>query len=109
MIATLFKDKSRLIIFAIFILGLFLRLYNLEDRALHHDESLHGVYSLYYLLNPKLSYYKYNPLLHGPFLYHIIPWFYWIIDISKWSLRLPAAMLGSLFIITPISGSPQTL
>ena len=102
MIATLFKDKSRLIIFAIFILGLFLRLYHLEDRALHHDESLHGVYSLYYLLNPKLSYYKYNPLLHGPFLYHIIPWFYWIIDISKWSLRLPAAILGSLFIITPI-------
>ncbi len=95
------RDPFFLIYCAIFILGITLRLYHLDYRPLHHDESLHGVYSLYYLFTPDTNYYKYNPLLHGPFLYHTLPWFFWLIDISKWTLRLPAALIGSLLIFIP--------
>lgn len=86
----------------ILFIGIVLRLYHLDFRPLHHDEALHGVYSLYYLFNPKINYYKYDPLLHGPFLYHILPWFFWLMDISKWTLRLPAVLVGSLMILTPV-------
>ncbi len=96
------RDPFILIYIFIFIVGCTLRLYHLEVRPLHHDESLHGVYSLYYLFKPTLNYYKYNPLLHGPFLYHTLPWFFWALDISKWTLRLPAALIGSLLIFTPL-------
>lgn len=86
----------------IFFIGLVFRLYHLDARPIHHDESLHGVYSLYYLFDPQINFYKYNPLLHGPFLYHILPWFFWLIDISKWTLRLPAVLIGTLLPLTPL-------
>ncbi len=96
------KDPYYLILFLIVLLGFILRVWNLSDRPIHHDESLHGVYSLYYLFDPKTHFYKYDPLLHGPFLYNITPWFFWIFDISKWSLRLPSALIGTLLITTPM-------
>ena len=83
------------------LLGLFLRWYQLDLRPLHHDESLHGMYSFYFFNNAKTGFYKYDPLLHGPALYHMIPWSYWFFGISKWALRFPAALLGSLFIFIP--------
>ena len=99
---TFWKNSYFIALFIIFTIGFILRFYALDERPLHHDESLHGVYSLYYLFDSKSNFYKYNPLLHGPFLYHILPWFFWIIDISKWTLRLPAALIGSLLTLSPL-------
>lgn len=82
--------------------GFYLRFYNLSERPLHHDESLHGMYSLYYFENPISQYYKYDPLLHGPFLYHIIPWFFWALGVTKFALRLPAVMIGSFLMLVPL-------
>lgn len=89
-------------IFCFIAIGLYLRFFHLSDRPLHHDESLHGMYSLYYFENPLTQYYKYDPLLHGPFLYHIIPWFFWLIGVTKFALRLPATIIGSLLMLLPI-------
>ena len=59
---------------SIFALAAVLRFWDLSYKALHHDESLHAYYSLQFLLNP--AGYHYDPLLHGPFQFHIIPFFY---------------------------------
>ena len=48
----------------ILILALALRLWDLGGQALHHDESLHAVYS-WYLFDGRG--YLHNPLMHGPF------------------------------------------
>ncbi len=89
-------------IFFIVSLGLFIRFYHLDSRPLHHDESLHGMYSLYYLENPIRNFYKYDPLLHGPLLYHIIPWFFWLFGVTKFAVRLPAVLIGSMLMIVPL-------
>ena len=91
-----------LLIVLLIIVGFAIRYYGLDHRALHHDESLHGMYSLYYLENPSRSFYKYDPLLHGPLLYHIVPWFFYFLGITKFALRLPAVILGSCLMLLPL-------
>src|SRR5207245_733131 len=105
----------------VFLLGAVLRFWNLGDKPLHHDESLHAYYSLGLLHNLQnwlwcyglnqapagYSCYTYNPLLHGPFQFHAIALVY---QISQWlgapdngvnttTVRIAAALLGSLIVI----------
>ncbi len=86
----------------IIIIGVAFRAYQFDLRPLHHDESLHGLYSLYYFQNSASGFYKYNPLLHGPLLYHSLPWSYWLFGVSKFATRIPSVLLGSLLLFLPI-------
>src|SRR5579885_3718180 len=75
---------------AVVLLGAILRFWGLGDKPLHHDESLHAYYSLQLLhdletwgncINPPYpgyTCYTYDPLLHGPFQFHLIAFVYWI-------------------------------
>lgn len=75
----------------------------LDNRPLHHDESLNAIYGLYYYLDPKFHFYKYDPMLHGPFLYHLLPWVYHFIDESNFSIRfIPAFIFSVLPILVGI-------
>lgn len=94
--------KHTLAYFLICFLFILLRLYEVDLRPLHHDESLHGAYSLYFFQDPLTGFYKYDPLLHGPFLYHTIPWFYWIFGLTKYALRFPAVLFSSALLFIPI-------
>lgn len=78
------------------IAGLILIWMNLDLRPLHHDESLNAIYGLYYYLNPASQFYKYDPMLHGPLLYHLLPWVYHILDESHFAVRFIPALLFSL-------------
>lgn len=103
----------------VLLLGVLLRFWNLGDKPLHHDESLHAYFSLGLLHNlqnwsgclkvnaPKC--YTYDPLLHGPFQFHAIALVY---QISQWlgladhginttTVRIAAATLGSVIVILP--------
>ena len=53
----------------IFIFALYLRLHSLGDRAVHHDESLHGYFSYQMYIG---NGYEHNPLMHGIFLFHLV-------------------------------------
>ncbi len=80
---------------AVILLGTILRFWDLGAKPLHHDESLHGYYSLQLLHNlqnwgwcvglnnPPIGYscYQYDPLLHGPFQFHAIALVY---QLSQW-------------------------
>ena len=68
----------------------------MDLRVLHHDESLNAIYGLYYYLDPTKQFYKYDPMLHGPLLYHILPWIYHLFDESIASLRIIPTVLFSL-------------
>jgi uncharacterized protein (TIGR03663 family) len=70
-----------------------------DFRAIHHDESLHALYGLYYYFDPSRYFYKYDPMLHGPLLYHLMPWVFHFFDESLSSIRLLPALF---FTLTPL-------
>ncbi|WP_165423002.1 flippase activity-associated protein Agl23 [Ktedonosporobacter rubrisoli] len=105
------------------ILAAFLRFWHLGDRPLHFDESEHAHYSSVLLQNlqhwswcyglnhapANYACYQYNPLLHGPFQFHIIALVY---QISQWlgvpdhgvnntTARIAAALLGTVIVGLP--------
>ncbi|MCB9767293.1 MAG: hypothetical protein H6752_03795 [Candidatus Omnitrophica bacterium] len=45
------------------------RLYSLGSQGFHHDESIHCLHS-WQVANQGPQTYRYNPVYHGPFLYH---------------------------------------
>ncbi len=93
-------------------LGALLRFWGLSDKPLHHDESLHAYFSLQLMhqmenwqscFEQKTACYHYDPLLHGPFQFHIIALVYKISQllgapdhgVNATTLRFAAATLGS--------------
>lgn len=93
--------------FGIFFLAAVLRFWGLADKPLHHDESLHAYYSWQFLINP--SGYQYNPLLHGPFQFHIIPFFYALghllglahNGVNDFTVRILPALMGLAMVPMP--------
>lgn len=87
----------------IILLGLFLRWYQIGDRPLHHDESIHAMFGKYFYDFPEVNYYKYNPEYHGPTLYMVLRATYNSIgSLSDGSPRVPIAILGSLMLFIPL-------
>jgi uncharacterized protein (TIGR03663 family) len=78
-----------------------LRFWALGERPLHHDESLHAYFSLQLLLN--LLSYHYDPLLHGPFQFHLMALVYKLAQlvgvadngVNTTTVRLLAATMGT--------------
>jgi predicted membrane-bound mannosyltransferase len=105
----------------VILLGAVLRFWGLGDKPLHHDESLHAYYSLGLLhnleswlscINPPYSgytCYTYDPLLHGPFQFHLIAFVYWISHlvgaadngVNTTTVRIGAATLGTIIVGLP--------
>ncbi len=83
----------------ILILALALRLWDLGGQALHHDESLHAVYS-WYLYDGRG--YLHNPLMHGPFQFFGTAGIFWLLWDSDFTARLLPAMFGVILVGTPL-------
>lgn len=81
------------------VLSLFLRLFLLGSRALHHDETLHAQYAwrLY-----RGEGYTHDPLLHGPFLYYFTALIYFFFGDSDTTARLGAAIFGMVAVLLPV-------
>jgi predicted membrane-bound mannosyltransferase len=75
------------------------RFWDLGSRALHHDESLHAFYSWQYAEN--IAPYVHNPLMHGPFLFHIDALFFLLFGASDAVSRAPAALFGVILVGLP--------
>ena len=80
------------------LLSLFLHLYILGDRALHHDETLHAEYSWRIYVGQG---YTHDPLLHGPFLYYWTAFVYFLFGDSDATARLSAALFGTVAVLLP--------
>lgn len=78
---------------AIIVLAVVTRLSDLSDRAMHHDESIHGVFS-YDMFKGK-NVYRYDPTWHGPVLYYMVSLSYFLLGgASEFSARFAPAMYG---------------
>lgn len=74
------------------------RFWNLGQQAQHHDESLHSYFSWLYYVG---SGYTHDPLMHGPFLFHIASISYLIFGDSDASSRYGAALFGAATVLLP--------
>jgi hypothetical protein len=60
-------------------------------RAMSHDESLHALYAYYLYANGN---YDHNPMMHGPFRYHVTALMYFLFGDSDFTARLAPALIG---------------
>lgn len=74
------------------------RFWNLGDKALHHDESLHAYYSWVYYVGDG---YIHDPLMHGPFLFHFGALMYLLFGDTDATSRYGAAFFGVLMVGMP--------
>ncbi|TXG82443.1 MAG: TIGR03663 family protein [Thermomicrobiales bacterium] len=74
------------------------RFWNLGEKALHHDESLHAYYSWVYYIGDG---YRHDPLMHGPFLFHFGALIYLLFGDTDATARYGAAFFGVLMVGMP--------
>ena len=79
--------------------ALALRLWDLGAQAIHHDESLHAVYSWYITEDRG---YTHNPLMHGPFQFFGTSFFYSIFGSNDATTRLLSVVFGVALVGLPV-------
>ncbi len=84
---------------AILLIAIVSRFWNLGAYAFSHDECSHALYS-YYLYNG--TGYQHNPMMHGPFLYHIIALGYTLFGDTDFTARIMPAFFGVLAVMSPL-------
>ncbi|MBI3150828.1 MAG: TIGR03663 family protein [Chloroflexi bacterium] len=83
---------NEIAIFAVIILlAIATRFYNLGERVMSHDESLHTYFS--WLLYRGQGY-EHSPMMHGPFQFHIVALSYFLFGASDFTSRIPAALFS---------------
>lgn len=83
---------------ALILIAIVTRFWDLDQRALHHDESLHAYYS--WLLATG-SGYTHDPLMHGPFLFYATALVYLLVGDSDATSRYLPALCGVLLVWLP--------
>ena len=74
------------------------RLWDLGSRAMHHDESLHALYS--YNLSVGDGY-QHNPMMHGPFQMEATAGIFLLLGDSDFTARLLYALAGTALVGLP--------
>jgi uncharacterized protein (TIGR03663 family) len=75
----------------IVVVALLLRMHDLGARALHHDESLHAVYSWKLFQGQG---YVHDPMMHGPFQFHAKALMYFLFGDNDVTARLTEVLCG---------------
>ncbi|MBH52589.1 MAG: hypothetical protein CL785_05530 [Chloroflexi bacterium] len=88
-----------LIYFFVIFSGVIFRLWQLDFNAMHHDESLHAVYSWY--LSSGQGYFH-DPMMHGPFQYHMNTLIFFFFGDNDFTARLGYSIFGSVMIGMPL-------
>ena len=88
-------DGWLLLAIAIMVLAAVTRLWDLASRSYNHDEAIHAWESWQLFTGQG---YIHNPVYHGPFLYHITAFIYFLFGHSDYTGRLSAAIFGILSI-----------
>ncbi len=83
----------------IIVLAVATRFYNLGDRVMSHDESLHALFS-YKLYNGEG--YIHDPLMHGPLQFHLVALSYLLFGDNDFAARIPVALFGVALVMLPI-------
>lgn len=93
-----FLTYETAIYFAIFAIALVSRFWDLGSRGIHHDESLHSVYSRnLYIGNG----YVHDPMMHGPLQFHFIALMDWLFGPTDAVTRFASATSGIIVVMSP--------
>jgi len=84
--------------FVLFLVALGMRLWDLEVRPYHYDESLHAYYS--YQLAAGNGY-AHDPMMHGPFKFLATASVFQLLGDSDFTGRLLPAFVGALLVLLP--------
>lgn len=84
---------------ALAIVAVATRFWDLGSRAMHHDESQHAYFSWKIYTG---SGYSYNPMLHGPFLFHAVALLFFLFGVSDATSRFLPAIAGVGLVLLPI-------
>jgi uncharacterized protein (TIGR03663 family) len=75
---------------ALFVLAAALRIFHLDTPPFQHDESIYSIFSL------NFHDYNFDPVYHGPVLYHIIKLFFVLFGDTDFSARMVSVVMGLL-------------
>ena len=101
----LFSQRWELWLYvALVTIALLMRLWVLGDRAVHHDESLHGFFAWQLFRGDG---YLHNPLTHGMFQFHVLAGTFFLFGDSDFTLRLPMAVFGTALVLVPLLLRPR--
>ncbi len=84
---------------ALVVVGLAMRLWDLGARAMHHDESLHALYSWKLATGDG---YSHNPMMHGPLQFEVNAALFFTLGDSEVTARLLYAFMGTALILMPL-------
>ncbi len=84
---------------ALVVVGLAMRLWDLGARAMHHDESLHALYSWKLATGDG---YSHNPMMHGPLQFEVNAALFFALGDSEVTARLLYAFMGTALILMPL-------
>jgi hypothetical protein len=82
-----------------FVTAIITRFWDLGIKGLHHDESLHAVYSHHYYTGLG---YVHSPMMHGPLQFHYIDFFYTLFGATNDTARYASAVCGIFVVMSPI-------
>src|SRR5579883_1214103 len=91
-------DREVVVFVAITLLAGLLRFWDLGSRMLHHDESLHAVYSYYLYIGKG---YVHDPMMHGPFLFELNALVYFLLGVTDATARVAPALFGTILVALP--------
>ncbi len=81
------------------VVALVMRFVTLGERAIHHDESLHALFSYRFAEGKG---YQHDPLMHGPLQFHFVALSQKILGADDATTRVPAAVFGAMLVATPL-------
>jgi predicted membrane-bound mannosyltransferase len=76
-----------------------MRLWDLGARAMHHDESLHALYSFQLSIGDG---YTHNPMMHGPFQMEATAGIFFLLGDGEFTARLLYAIAGTALAAMPL-------
>ncbi len=91
-------DREQLAYLGLVLLAGLLRFWDLGTRMLHHDESLHAVYSYYLYIGKG---YVHDPMMHGPFLFELNALVYFLLGVTDATARVAPALAGTILVGLP--------
>jgi uncharacterized protein (TIGR03663 family) len=86
-------NAETLIVIVLLVIAILTRFVDLETRVMSHDESLHTYFSWQLAEGRGFAH---DPLMHGPFQFHVVAFSYFLFGDSDASARFPAAFAGVL-------------
>jgi hypothetical protein len=90
-LTTLTLNWETIIFTLILVLGIVTRFYDLESRVMSHDENSHVYYS--WRLS-KGHGYQHTPLTHGPLLFHLTAFSFFMFGDNDFTARIPFALFS---------------